>query len=360
MCKPRPMTGGDFYAQLPHSFQRFHLGRSSALQNTTANSELSEFATHCVFGRHRKVTQILEENSVLHGKALDTLIRLLETRETAMHMSPLLMVMAALRTFSDVKNPRTNGDDAHASYIPPCVKSHKARAQSAELEQNLLQVVMVLLYYGARPDAKDVCGKTVGHYGAGVDATETSLSAVTMCIGAAKSAHFFGKEIVLRNMENDNYNGQGGIAAGYQAETGRRLVYLFGQKTEIKALNRNILLVEYTCKQEKVKIPPKNSVDLVNIRDRLGRTPLAELMKSHRIDVARFLLHKHEASIDVPNWDNMSLRAICVMQAIPSEVSNLVNAEVIKTVREAQKISENQCVNCGLISTKILQSCRAW
>jgi hypothetical protein len=356
------MTGGDFYALLPHSFQRFHLGRSSALQNTTANSGLSEFATHCVFGRHRKVTQILEENSVMHGKALDTLIRLLETRETAMHLSPLLMVMAALRTFSDVHNAenkhRANGVDA--SSIPPVVETLKARAHSVELEQNLLQVVMVLLYYGARPDAKDVCGKTVGHYGAGVDATETSLSAVTMCIGAAKSAHFFGKEIVLRNMENDNYNGQGGIAAGYQAETGRRLVYLFGQKTEIKALNRNILLVEYNSKQEKVKIPPNKTVDLVNIRDRLGYTPLAELMKSHRIDVAQFLLHKHEASIDIPNWDDMSLRAICVIQAVASEVSNLVSAEVMKTIREAQKISENQCVNCGLISTRVLQACRAW
>lgn len=366
------MAGGDFYIQVPASFNNLQLTRS-APRAGISKSDLSEFATHCVLGHHRKVKQILEDNSVKHGKALDSLIELLETRETAMRLSPLLMVMAALRTFSETHKEENHlpehaeetavaskNNQGSLSGLPPLFKQLKPKDQSKELERNLLQVIMVLLYYGARPDAKDAIGKTVCHYGAGVDATETSLAAVTMCVNAATSAHCFGKEIVLRNMDNESLNGQGGIAAGYQAETGRRLVYLFGQKTEIYVLNRNILLVEYNEKQEKVPVPPTKPANLVDLQDRLGRTPLSDLLQSQRVDVAHFLLQKNEASIDVRNWDGQTLRALGAMQAATSEVGNLISAEVIKGVRRAQKEIENQCVQCRITGTRLLQACRAW
>ena len=362
LCELFSSTGGDFYVHLPRSFNNFQLGRA-AFRSATAKSDLSAFATHCVLGKHRTVKQILEENSVKHGKALNALTRLLESRETTMHMSPLLMVMAALRTFNAMyseANHQIKNTDGNTSRLPPIFKNLLSKDQSFELEQNLLQVVMVLLYYGANPHAKDACGKTVCHYGTGIDATITSMAAVNMCLGAATSAHCFGKEIVLRNMECEDYNGQGGIAAGYEAETGRRLVYLFGQKTEVKVYNRNILLVEYNENKEKVTIPPMKSVDLVNMRDRMGRTPLSELIKSPRIDVAQFLLHKHEASLDVPNWDGLTLRAIGAMRIASSDVGQLIANEVNKGVHLAQKVSENQCVNCGVTSDQVLQACRAW
>ena len=364
--------GGDFYIQVPRSFNNFQLTRSAS-RAATANSDLSEFATHCILGHHRKVIQILEENSLKHGKSLDTLVELLETRETAMHLSPLLMVMAVLRTFSETHNEEnlivhseeavltTKDNHSNTSSLPPLFKKLKPKDQSKELEKNLLQVVLVLLHYGARPDAKDACGKTVCHYGAGVDATETTLAALTMCIGAATSSHCFGKEIVLRNMDDESFNGLGGIATGYQAETGCRIVYLFGQKTETHVMNRNILLIEYNEKQEKISVPPmKPVVNLVDVRDRLGHTPLSDLLSSQRTDVARFLLHNHEASIDVPNWDGQTLRALGAMQVATSEVGNLISVEVIKGLREAQKKIENECVNCGVMSTRLLQACRAW
>jgi len=47
-------------------------------------------------------------------------------------------------------------------------------------------VIAVLLQYGARLDAKDICGKTVVHYGAGSHSTEASISLVEMCIDAAE------------------------------------------------------------------------------------------------------------------------------------------------------------------------------
>jgi len=366
------LAGGDFYIQVPASFNNFQLTKSAS-RAAIANSHLSEFAKHCVLGHHRKVKQILEDRSVKHGKSLDSLIELLETRETAMRLSPLLMVMAVLRTFSETHNEEnllpehaeetvlaSKNNQGSLSVLPPLFKHLKPKDQRKELEENLLQVVMVLLYYGARPDAKDAVGKTVCHYGAGVDATETSLAAVTICINAARSAQCFLKEIVLRNMDNESLNGLGGIAAGYQAETGRRLVYLFGHKSEMYVLNRNILLVEYNEKQEKVPIPPTKPSNLVDMQDRLGRTPLSDLLQSQRVDVAQFLLHKYEASIDVPNWDGLTLRALGAMQAATSEVGNLISAEVIKGLREAQKEIENQCVQCKVMGTRLLQACRAW
>jgi len=308
-----------------------------------------------------------------HGKSLDTLVALLETRETSMRLTPLLMVVAVLRTFgiapeasgrsSDDASPMIAKSTSSGGKIspnkPPLAKRLKQR-EIVTLEKNLLQVVMILLEYGARPDARDVCGKTVCHYGAGIDATETSMAAVTMCIGACTSAHFFGKEIVLRNMNDEVYDGQGGIAAGYQAETGRRLVYMFGQKEDFSVLNRNLQLVNYNQKQEKVLLPPKPTAKLVNIQDRSGRTALFDLLQSNRVDVAKFLLHKHEASLDAPNWDGYTLRGLVSMQAATSGVATLLAAAVIKDIRNAQKKAENECVNCGTTGTHIFQACRAW
>lgn len=57
-----------------------------------------------------------------------------------------------------------------------------------------LKNVELLLRYGARPDAKNVTGKTVCHYGSGLKATETSLAMVDMCIPAAASAFLFAKK----------------------------------------------------------------------------------------------------------------------------------------------------------------------
>jgi len=246
---------------------------------------------------------------------------------------------------------------------PPLFKRGRGKQtskNSGELEQNLLQVLMVLLYYGARPDAKDVNGKTVCHYGAGIDATVSSMAAVTMCIGAATSAHCFGAEVVLRNMDDPTFNGQGGIAAGYQAETGRRLVYLFGYENEIPVMNRNIMLVKYNEKNEKIIFAPQKGADLVNMQDRMGATPLADLLKSQRIDVARFLIDKHDASLDVRNWDGLTLRGIGSMQCATSDVGNLISAHVVCSLRESQKREENQCANCGQSGTRLLQACRAW
>jgi hypothetical protein len=47
------------------------------------------------------------------------------------------------------------------------------------------EVIALLLKHGARPHARDVCGKTIVHYGAGSHSTATSMELVQPCIDAA-------------------------------------------------------------------------------------------------------------------------------------------------------------------------------
>ena len=95
---------------------------------------LTPFGFNCVIGTVPKVKEALEkeaDNSNNEGPPSSALIELLETRETSMRLSPLLMVI------SMGKNIQSGG----------------------RLDAAQLQVVKLLLQYGARPDARDVCGK---------------------------------------------------------------------------------------------------------------------------------------------------------------------------------------------------------
>ena len=229
----------------------------------------SELATHCVAGHHRKVKQILERNSTRNGKSLHVLIQLLETRETILRFTPLMLVFCRLRMlatqfFDDSGTLSTKKSSGSIQSMKSIVNVE----EGVVLEQNLLKVVVLLLQYGSNPNAKDVTGRTVCFYGAGIHATETSMAATTMCIGAATSAQCFGKEIVLREMDDSSYNGMRGLAAGYQAETGRRIVYLFGRKTEIAVMNRNIRLIQDPFERQIAFTipPPKNIFNLCNVQ----------------------------------------------------------------------------------------------
>lgn len=249
----------------------------------------------------------------------------------------------------------------------------------AQLEQNLVRVVAELLYYGASPLAKDLCGRTVCFYGASIHATPLSLQATTMCIHAAKSSHCFGKEVMLQNMDTmmsgidatgkdvTKYkNGTRGLAAGYQVETACRVVYLFGHKSTVAVFNRNICLID--AKEELI-------LNLCDIPDRLGRVCLTELVASPRIDVINFLLQQHNASIDIPDWKGQTIRKLsakklrdeCRQKLIPSIddeviVAQVIRIEALKRARQEQKRIERTCTACSHIklSSESLQVCQHW
>jgi hypothetical protein len=397
-------VGGDFDEYLPK--------KMSSQSQRKGSKSLSELANQCVSGRYDKVKQILDRHSPRQGKPWETLRELLERRETMLRLSPLLLVFCMLYkigivTASANVEPSRNELDEECNvtlhsyrsrYFSPRSRSRHiedARCERtsyyglkkelwleyiAELEKHLVYVVIELLYHGANPAAKDVLGRTVCFYGASVYATARSLQATTMCIQAARSSHCFGKEIMLQNMENmdgaatknsHKYNGMRGLAAGYQVETARRIVYLFGQKSDVAVLNRNMCLVN---DDTGIMVEPPS---LCDIPDRLGRVCLTELLSpssSQRLDVIRFLLHQHKASIDIPDWTGQTIHQRssaklqeCRRNAIPSTNAEVIAAreilsEAFKRARQYQKCFESTCSACNQEkkSSSSLQVCQHW
>jgi hypothetical protein len=328
----------------------------------------------------------------------------LETRETILRLSPLLLVFCMLRKIGMVmieselsaKQPTNGADTVDGSRTS--INHHRQQRWINYidlLEQNLVKVVMELLYFGANPMAKDICGRTVCFYGASRYATPRSLTAISMCIQAATSAHCFGKEIMMHNMDttatNDfarknvtTYNGMRGLAAGYQVETGRRIVYLFGQKSEIAVLNRNIRLVDENRndEQNKVQTPMLN---LCNLQDRLGHVCLTELVSSERTDVIKILMSKYNASIDIPDWSGQTLRIQLSRKLRGGSIGNnaktenstlqnvgevgvvqMILVEAMKRARREQKRIDNTCTACSHQKpssnkeSNLLQLCQRW
>lgn len=308
---------------------------------------------------------MLERNSLKHGKSLDVLIQLLETRETALRLTPLLLVFCMLRSLAMVDDSAGDCGTPTAMFKRRFCSVGNGTQDNYGLEYNLLRVVIVLLQYGARPDAKDVTGRTVCYYGAGTHASDSSMTATTMCIGAAISAHCFGKEVVLREMDDSADNGMRGIAAGYQAETGRRIVYLFGRKAQIAVMNRNIRLVQQLSHHNTAVVPPpKKPFNLCDVQDRFGCVCLAKLFDSKRVDVATFLMVKHEASIDIPDWNGNTLRSLSLNRGsmVANGVAPLIAAEAMKRAFREHKQAKNTCSACGSSGTKecSLRVCQPW
>lgn len=175
---------------------------------------VSTFAISCIIGGVPFVEDALkkatDENAAEPSKEL---ISLLETRETSMRLSPLLLIVSAGKNIQ----------------LPPDV-----------LSRHQVEVAKILLKYGARPDAKDVSGKTVCHYGSGMMATNTTMEIATMCIEAAESSHFFGKEVELYDLKNETMNGKQGIARGYDTASNRRAVYIFSDEKQVAVKPENI------------------------------------------------------------------------------------------------------------------------
>jgi len=126
---------------------------------------LSEFAKLCITGSISEVKKVLQKASAASSgnaaaKPNKQLVQLLETRETSLRLSPLLMLVSMGKNLAGFED---------------------------ELGKAQIQVAKVLLEYGARPDARDVCGKTVCHYGMGAMATKMTIQVASLCIQAHQS-----------------------------------------------------------------------------------------------------------------------------------------------------------------------------
>ena len=372
--------GGDFDAHIHKSSN--HQNRRTIHSNSTTNHPtFSVFAEHCVSGRYEKVKHILEKNSVRKGKRWNVMIELLETRETILRLSPLLLVFCMLHKIGVVMmnktNTLSNADTKSKKHISTATEPWMKYID--QLEHNLVKVVAELLRYGASPLAKDVCGRTVCFYGATRYATPRSLNAVAMCSNAAMTAHYFGKEVILHGFDTSTTtiecdkqavcNGMRGLAGGYQVNTGQRIVYLFGRQSEVAISHRNIRLVHASDHVY------ESILNLCNVQDRLGHVCLTELCSSNRIDVIKYLLDKHQVSIDVEDWTGKSIRQRsfamttttknCEMGGDEMATAQIIVAHALKYGRQEQKRIDSTCTSCSKVSNSInecnsLQFCQRW
>jgi hypothetical protein len=226
--------------------------------------------------------------------------------------------------------------------------------------KNQIKAAKLLLFHGARPDAKDVCGKTVFHYGAGVYATMTTMKIAKMCMEAAESCHLFGKEVELQGLKTKAFNGKRGICRGYDVDTGRRAVYITDERKNLALKPENIRLVKGQTGSKRPK--------LCDSQDRLGGTCLLEVFMSNRTDVATFLLEECGASIDIADFDGCSPKSMAStpgMQASTS-VAPIVAKFAMVSERKKRKAAEamkmKSCGNCGAVDsgTRPFSICSRW
>jgi hypothetical protein len=279
---------------------------------------ISEFGTLCALGDVPRVKALLEAADApdLPHPSRE-LTELLETRETSMRLTPLLM------TVSVGKNIEFGND-------------------SAELGRNQLKVAELLLEYGARPDAKDVTGKTVCHYGAGVMATKTTMKIVERAAKAYETSHLFDQEVELTDLTDESKNGSRGFARGFQSACGRRAVFLCDEGKQVAIKPKNIKLIGGSTSTTFAKR------NLCDVQCRLGVTSIMETAMSNRVDVAEFLGNKMGASLDIKDCDGMDARTMAMsggaemMAPAVSAIKNVAR----KRANEAAKSERRKCANC--------------
>lgn len=209
-------------------------------------------------------------------------------------------------------------------------------------------VAQLLLHYGAKPDAKDIFGKTVCHYGMGAMATDMTIAVGKMCIDAYQWSHLFGKKVVLQGLQSAKMNGEVGECRGYVTATGRCAVYLSEQKNVLGIKPENMKLVNVVAEETEEK-----KGKLCDIPDRLGAVCLLEVVQAQRSDVARVLIHKYDARLDIEDCDGVSPKSMAIMSGAMNKVSDMINIQVAKHSRKQRGV--DKCTNCGQkSSTKIM------
>jgi len=289
-------------------------------------AQVSKFAMACAGGSLKTVQselQSVKSTAVQPFSKSEELRTLLETRETSMRLSPLLLIVSLGKNL----------------FMP---------GSQPQFES----ITKLLLKNGASPVAKDVTGKTVAHYGAGGMATKMTLEVTDMCIRAAKSHHLFSKDVTLKGLKTEEMNGKVGIVGGFDPDSNRRAVYLTEDNKEVWIKVENIFLLDDTAKCQPYPL-------LTDIQDRLGSVSLHEIVmpsESQRAivdETAKFLLKKHNTSIYTEDCDGCSpIQMVSGMGQLLGEraVSKLVMEAATKKGREtrkARKQEELTCANCN-------------
>lgn len=220
----------------------------------------------------------------------------------------------------------------------------------SEVDMNHVGVIKALLLYGARPDCKELTGKTIIHYAAGVMASTESLKVADYCFDATKTSAYFGKEVVIRKLKKDEYNGLTGTLGGYVADTGRRQVTLdTDDKKQLALLPKNI----FSHGDDEEVCIFDDSRNLLNERDRVGSISLAEVFMSQRVDVAEWLIARN-VSVDLPDLSGTTIRKMSHVRS-PYGVSTMSDL-IRKYITQIEKVERKRCWECKAV-TKSVQCC---
>ena len=282
--------------------------------------EISKFAMACASGNLTLAKSELQSVKSTSAQPLvyrKKLISLLETRETSMRLSPLLLIVSVGKNF-----------------VP----------KDAKFEC----VAKLLLQNGASPVAKDVVGKTVAHYGAGGMATKMTLEVTDMCVRATQSHHLFGKKVKLHGLKTESMNGKEGIVGGFDPDSDRRGIYLTEEKREMWVKVDNIMLLDASKECQPYPL-------LTDIQDRLGSVSLHELTIPSKCygdnvaEAAEFLLGKWKSSIYTQDCDGCSpISMASGMGQLYGErnVVKLIMEAAAKKGTETSK-ARKRCANCN-------------
>ena len=289
------------------------------------NRKASKFAMACASGNLKLAQselQIVKSKAVQPFSECEEMTKMIETRETSMRLSPLLLIVSLGKNFM---------------------------SEAAQFES----VAKLLLTNGASPVAKDVVGKTVSHYGAGAFATKMTRSVTDMCIRAAQSHHLYGKKVILHGLKREDMNGKEGFVGGFDPDSNRRGIYLTEDRKEVWIKTENISLPNRAAECQPYPL-------LTDIQDRLGTVSLHELlmpsevMKDSVAETAEFLLKRHDTCIYTEEADGCTpVQMASGMGATYGQaaVAKLIMEAATKEGRQARKerkLDDLTCANCNV------------
>lgn len=276
---------------------------------------LSTFVQNCVMGQVKAVEAVLERI-----KPGPRLIEKLETREGALRLSPLLFIVSMGKNIA---------------------------GEGPSLDDGQEQVAKLLLSYGANAGARDVCGKTVCHYGMGAMATDMTLAVGSACIEAYEFQHFCHQRVELHGLSSQpSMNGKQGYCRGFVADAGRCAILLPGQTEPVGIKPINLKLVN----GNNAAAPTSNNKKLCDIPDRLGGVCLLEVIQAGRTDVAQLLLKKYDPDLEISDCDGISPKSMALNTGLVSRVSTMIVKHLAKTGRQEMKVQREQnrsrCCHC--------------
>jgi len=282
----------------------------------------TDFSWSCIKGDTKAVERKLKAVS---AKGQKSLAQLMEYRETSMRLTPLILTVALSKHKQTVR----------------------AYTKREIRDMDHVGVFRTLIRYGARPDAKDVTGKTVCHYGAGVMATDETLEMTKMAVKATPTCAFFGQEVVLSGLNKVEYNEVKGTLGGFVAETERRVMYpeagsVVAHELSLKPVNIFVETKDDEGVEQQICIlesPDGIRTNLIDNRDRLGSISMHEVAMSQREDVAKFLCKHSTTCLDVAEGSGTSIRQMmCTSLPIPSKVMPVLKKHAAKQA--------SRCANC--------------